>query len=553
MKSASFLMKLKTNWQAGIAVSLVSMPLAVSLAVASHANPLVGIITAIWAGITASIFGGSNYNIIGPTGALSGILASYAISHGEGALSMLAILTGIFIFIAYLFRLERYLIFFPASTIHGFILGVALTISLSQINAALGLTGLAQHEKFLHNFYESCMHLSSASWITFGFFIIFLASLFILVKLTPRVPGSIILAPVAIGLGALSSTGWLPFTLQTLQSKYPNLSPMLIQLPKFQFSPSLIVPAFTIAIVAILETMISARIADGITKTKHNKRREMFGLGLANIVSGLAGGIPATAALARTALNIKTGATDKIAATISSICIALIAFLFLTLFKYIPLSAIAAMLVFVSVKMVEKEHFAHMFRVDKKNFILSLVVAFVTVYEDPIVGLLLGATIAMLIFMEKISQGHFELRTTFPELRPQGTAGQIPSIPNSVAEELKKSSPTAGDTLVYAIKGQLAYINAQSHIAQLEQTPESCKNIILDLRGLHFIDLDGVEAFSEIINRLHNIKKTVLISWSRPFITKMLQESHEFKQIKDRGYLFSTTDQALSFLTTKKQ
>jgi SulP family sulfate permease len=552
MKSVSFSAKLQANWQAGISVSLVSMPLAVSLAVASHANPLVGIITAIWAGLVASIFGGSNYNIIGPTGALSGILAMYAISHGESALSMLAILTGIFIFIAYLFKLERYLIFFPASTIHGFILGVALTIAFNQLNAAFGLIGLPQHEKFLHNLYESCTHLHSASWITFAFFMFFLVTLFILVKLTPNIPGAIILAPIAIITGAMSSAGWLPFTLQTLQSKYPTLSPILFKLPKLHFSPSLVVPALTIAIVAILETMISARIADGLTKTKHNKRREMFGLGLANLVSGLAGGIPATAALARTALNIKAGATDKIAATISSICIALIALLFLTFFKYIPMAAIAAMLVFVSVKMIEKEHFLRLFRVDKKNFILSLVVAFITVYEDPIVGLLLGATIAMLIFMEKISQGHFEVRTTFPEIRHQATISQMPTIPKAVTKELQKTPIPTTNTLVYAIKGQLAYINAQSHIAQLEQTPEHYKNIILDLRGLHFIDLDGVEAFGEIINHLHQLKKVVGVSCLRPFIAKMLQESHEFKVLKEQSYVFPTTDQALLFLNTSK-
>lgn len=535
MKSLSFFSKLKDNWQAGVSVSLVSMPLAISLAVASHSNPIAGIITAIWAGLIASFFGGSNYNIIGPTGALSSILAAYAIGHGEGSLSMLAILTGVFIFIAYIFKLERYLVFFPASTIHGFILGVALTISLNQINAALGLSNLQVHENLMLNFYESCAHISSASWITFAFFIIFLATLFILVKLTPRIPGAIILAPITIAIGALSASGWLPFTLQTLQSKYPNLAPMLFQLPVFHFSPSLLMPALTIAIVAILETMISARIADGLTQTTHNKRREMFGLSLANIASGIAGGIPATAALARTALNIKTGATDKLAATICSIGVALIAFLFLSFFKYIPLAAIAAMLVFVSIKMVEKEHFLRMFRVDKKNFILSLVVAFITVYEDPIIGLLLGATIAMLIFMEKISQGHFELRTTFPVKDQQVTVGQIPQ-----------------DTLIYAIKGQLAYINAQSHIAQLEQTPETYKNIILDLRGLHFIDLDGVETFGEIINHLHQLKKGVLISSLRPFIATMLSECHEFKVLNEKGYVFPSTEQALLFLKAAK-
>lgn len=241
MKLAVLGAKIKNNWQAGVSVSLVSIPLAVSLAVASHASPIVGIITAIWAGLIASIFGGSNYNIIGPTGALSGILATYAISCSEGSLSMLALLAGGFILIAYLFRLERYLVFFPASTIHGFILGVALTIGLNQLNYALGLTNIPQKESFLANVYASLMNIQSASWETFAFFIIFLATLFALVKITPRIPGSIILAPIAIGIGALSSAGILPFTLQTLQSRFPDMSQSFSLFPLSNFhQPSLL-------------------------------------------------------------------------------------------------------------------------------------------------------------------------------------------------------------------------------------------------------------------------------------------------------------------------
>lgn len=543
MKSILF-QKIYTNWKSGAAVSLVSIPLAVSLAVASHTSPVVGIITAIWAGIIASFFGGSNYNIIGPTGALSGMLAAYAISHGSQSLAMLAIVSGLFIFIAYFFKFERYLIFFPASTIHGFILGVAFIVSFSQLNAALGLSNIPQHENFLRNVLESCSHIYELSWTTLGFFIVFLIALFILVKLTPRVPGSIILAPIAISIGFLSSNNLLPFTLQTLESKYPSLSPQLFQFPSFSFAPSLLIPAITIAIVSILETMISARIADGLTKTKHDKRREMLGLSFANIASGLAGGMPATAALARTALNVKTGATDKISATISSIFIVIVSFMFLSYFKYIPLAAIAAMLIFVSVKMVEKEHFVRMYRTDKKTFILSLTVAFITIYEDPIVGLLAGATIAMLMFMEKISQGHFELR-------PHTAQGTIQDEILNAGEG--QAQETSSDTLIYAIKGQLAYINAQSHISQLEEMPNNYKNVILDLKGLHFIDLDGIEAFGEIVNLLHANKKQVYVSSIRPFIIKMFEESHEFKQLQSTGHVFKTTEKALLFLKDQIQ
>jgi SulP family sulfate permease len=137
---------IQNNWKSGITVSLVSIPLSVSLAVASQTSPVIGILTAVWAGLIASIFGGSNYNIIGPTGALSGILAAYALMYGPATLAPLAIVAGIFILIAYIAKLERFLVFVPGSTVQGFTLGVAVIISLGQLNFALGLSHLPKHE-----------------------------------------------------------------------------------------------------------------------------------------------------------------------------------------------------------------------------------------------------------------------------------------------------------------------------------------------------------------------------------------------------------------------
>ena len=146
--------KIKYNWKSGLTVSLVSMPLSISLAVASGSTPAIGIITAIWAGLVASIFGGSNFNIIGPTGALSGLIATYVILHGSNSLAILTITTGIFVLIAYALKLEKYLIFIPSSVIHGFTLGVALIIGFNQFNAALGLYGLPKHSSFFQNLIE---------------------------------------------------------------------------------------------------------------------------------------------------------------------------------------------------------------------------------------------------------------------------------------------------------------------------------------------------------------------------------------------------------------
>ncbi len=150
--------RLKQNWKAGVTVSLVSIPLSVSLAIAAGATPVAGIITAIWAGFFAALLGGSNFNIVGPTGALSGILATYAFLHGAQSLALLAIATGIIILISWILRLERYLVFIPANTIQGFTLGVAFIIGMNQLNFALGLPKLPGHEKFVDNMNYIVLH-----------------------------------------------------------------------------------------------------------------------------------------------------------------------------------------------------------------------------------------------------------------------------------------------------------------------------------------------------------------------------------------------------------
>lgn len=533
--------KIKANWQSGLTVSLVSIPLSVSLAVASNSTPTAGIITAIWAGLMASIFGGSNYNIVGPTGALSGILAAYALTHGASALSMLAIVSAVFIFISYIFKLERYLVFIPASTVHGFTLGVAFIIGLNQMNFAFGLSGLTKHPEFIKNVVETFSNLSQASLPTFGIFALFLFGLFALLKLTPKLPGAITLTPIGIILGYLSVAGKLPFELKTLGMQYADIAPKLYQPFHFFFDSSLFLPALTVAVVAVLETMISAKIADGMTGTKYHPRKEVFGLGIANAVSGLLGGIPATAALARTSLNVKTGAHDKMSATISSICIALISFVFLTYFKYIPLAVIAAILVFVAVRMVEIVHFSRMFTLDKKSFVIALLVAFVTIYEDPIVGILFGTAISLLLFVEKLSKGQFELMINNTDKK----------LTDHVFGDDIEDADLCKDchTLVYSIKGQLAYVNAQAHISRFEtKLNADYEHVILRMRELFFIDLDGVDAFEEIVNLIESQGKQVLLTGVNPLIEKSLEESKAFQKIRDTHRIFPHTKEALQKL-----
>lgn len=531
----------KLNWKSGLTTTLVSLPLSVSLAVASQSTPTAGIITAVWAGLIASIFGGSNYNIIGPTGALSGILAAYALVHGVGTLPMLAIVAGVATLVAYIFKFEKYLVFIPASTIHGFTLGVAFIIGLNQLNFAMGLSGLAQHERFIDNVVESLKHVSSISPITFLVFLVFLVCLFAFAKLAPKFPGIIVLAIISMVIGYLGKIHYLPFSLQTLGEKYADMKGRIFLPMDFSmsfFDKTLIIAALTVALIAILETMISAKIADGMTKTKHDKRKEMLGLGLANIASGIMGGIPATAALARTALNIKAGASDKMSATINSVAVGLIAIIFLSYFSYIPLAVIASILVYVAIRMVAAEHFFRLYKWDKKGFALSMIVAFVTVYEDPIAGILLGTAIALVIFMEKLSRGQFELIINDEEKK----------IKDRIIAESLVPIVDEHDTMVYSLKGQLAYINAQTHIARFEQSLNGYKNIILRLRELYFVDLDGVDAFNEIVELIRGQGKEVLVTGTNPLIVKMMEESELFRDLEKRGLVFERTRDALKYL-----
>lgn len=540
---------LKQNWKSGVTVSLVSIPLSVSLAIAAGSTPVAGIITAIWAGLFAAIFGGSNFNIVGPTGALSGILATYAFINGAQSLAVLAIATGVVVILSWVLRLERYLVFIPANTIQGFTLGVAFIIGMNQTNFALGYPKLPGYEKFIDNILESLRHIDKISFESLIVFVLFFLGIFITEKFRSRIkiiaslPATVIFAFIGILLGYASSTNALPFTLQTLGSRYSDLSAQLLIFPNLTvpYNWNFIATALTVALIAIIETMLSARIADSMTKTKHNKRKEMLGLGIANLASGIAGGIPATAALARTSLNIKSGATNKTSGIVNAIAIILISFFLLPYFKFLPLTVIAAILVTVAVRMIEKEHLVRMYRIDKKSFWIAMVVAFITVYEDPIMGILVGAAISMFLFLENLSRGQFEI------IANDANKKMIGRVISSKAEDFIKDS----HTVVYSIKGHFTYIDSQEHVSRFETEHDHHKNIILRMRELYFIDLDGVDAFEEIIEILEKRGINVYITGVSNMILPLLQKSKHYKKLEKENRIFPRTSDALRELGFK--
>jgi SulP family sulfate permease len=446
-------------------------------------------------------------------------------------------------------RLERYLVFIPANTIQGFTLGVAFIIGMNQTNFALGYPKLPGHEKFIDNILESLRHIDKISFESLIVFVLFFLGIFITEKFRSRIkiiaslPATVIFAFIGILLGYASSTNALPFTLQTLGSRYSDLSAQLFIFPNLTvpYNWNFIATALTVALIAIIETMLSARIADSMTKTKHNKRKEMLGLGIANLASGIAGGIPATAALARTSLNIKSGATNKTSGIVNAIAIILISFFLLPYFKFLPLTVIAAILVTVAVRMIEKEHLVRMYRIDKKSFWIAMVVAFITVYEDPIMGILVGAAISMFLFLENLSRGQFEV------IANDANKKMIGRVISSKAEDFIKDS----HTVVYSIKGHFTYIDSQEHVSRFETEHDHHKNIILRMRELYFIDLDGVDAFEEIIEILEKRGINVYITGVSNMILPLLQKSKHYKKLEKENRIFPRTSDALRELGFK--
>ena len=530
--------EIAANWKSGLTVALVSLPLSLSLAIASGSTPIVGIITAIWAGLAAAAFGGSHFNVIGPAGALTGILASFALTFGPGMLPLLAILSGIVIFGVYLLKWDKYLVFIPSSVIHGFTLGVGITIALGQTNFALGLTGLPVHDSLFMNFYESLMHAGQTHMPTLGIFGFTLAFIFLLVRFVPRVPPVVAAAVVGVAVGYLSETHALPFTVQTLLSKYGTFHATLIQPPQLAipaFSVDLLKAVFTVSVVAVLETLLSAKIADGMTHTRFNQRREVFGLALANIVSGAAGGLPATGVFARTALNIKSGATSRYSSGINALFVMLIALMLFRGFQYLPLAAVAGILVFAAIRMVELKHFKKLFAFDQSSFWLAIVVAALTFGVDPMMGILVGATISLLEFAQHLSRGQSEL--TLHKDRKM-----VARIPHRRLHEYKD----ACDVIVYRFAGELTYFNAKSHEESIRKIKAG--TLVLSLRNLFYIDLDGLEILDEIIRHQEKAGQTIIISGASEYITPLLEKAPWFVRKEKNGTVFASTTEALKSL-----
>jgi len=306
-----------------------------------------------------------------------------------------------------------------------------------------------------------------------------------------------------------------------------------------------------------------------MTKTKHDARKEVLGLGIANIVSGIVGGIPATAALARTALNIRSGATSYLSAVVNSVAVFAISLVLLTFFKYLPMCIVASILVVVAIRMIEVEHIIHLWKVDKKMFSLSILVAVLCIMSDPTTGILFGTVIALLMFSDALSSGHSDiivnrggrvsshLNLTELDKIPLKSAASMRNVKSTgdlvrygesaLSTNLEHTSinmhETFHDTIIYRFNGELTYINSLAHVERLKRL--NYENTILSLKHTFYLDLDGLDALEEIIGDLTARGSTVYITGVQEIITPMLHKATWFGEKQKAGFVLETEPQCL--------
>ncbi len=394
---------------AGVIVGIIALPLAIAFGIASGVSPQQGLITAVVAGFLVSFFGGSHFLIGGPTGAFIVIVYGIVAQYGISGLIVATVLAGIILVLMGAFKLGSIIKFIPYPIVVGFTSGIAVVIFSTQVKDFLGLTIENLPSEFIPQWGAYFSHLAT---FRLHEFLLSLGCLLVIIfwpKVTNKVPGSLI----AIILGTAASILLTKFGVAefaTIGSKFPELANG-IEVPKpvvphitWNTVQNMFQPAFTIALLCAIESLLAAMVADGVTGKRHNSNTELIGQGIANIITPFFGGIPATGALARTMANINNGGKSPVAGLVHAVVLLLI-FLFLMPYAvYIPLGCLAAILVMVAYNMSEWRTFKYLLKGNKTDVSVLLITFFLTVIIDLTVAIEIGLVLAIILFVKRISE-----------------------------------------------------------------------------------------------------------------------------------------------------
>tara|TARA_R110002050_G_scaffold109796_1_gene221098 strand:+ start:21285 stop:22934 length:1650 start_codon:yes stop_codon:yes gene_type:complete len=497
----------------GLIVGIVALPLAIAFAIASGVSPEKGILTAIIAGIIISTFGGSRVQIGGPTGAFIVIVYGIVQQYGTDGLTIATFMAGFIIIGFGLARLGNLLKYIPYSLIVGFTSGIALIIFSSQINDFFGLHIAKVPADFVDKWIAYFNNFHKINWYAIGIAVATIIITLYFQKIIKKVPGSIIaivLATIAVKL--------FDIPVDTIESNFGDIPNQLglPHIPKVNFDTiqALIQPAFAIAILGSIESLLSAVVSDSMIGGKHRTNMELVAQGAANIVSSLFGGIPATGAIARTATNVKNGGRTPIAGIIHALVLLAIMLLFAPYAKLIPMSCLAGILMVVAYHMSEWKQFRSILKGNRMDIIILLTTFFLTVIFDLVIAIEIGIVLASFMFMKRMSES----------VNIQDFSSENENSEHLFDEELLDIPK---GVILYEINGPLFFGAARQFQETITNTHLQPKVIIIRMRYVPLIDATGYQSIKEIIKTYKARKIKVIISG----IGKPLRKDFEKNEI----------------------
>lgn len=506
--------ELRANAIAGAVAGIIALPLSIALAVAVGVPPIAGLYTAVFAGAFASIFGGSRYNITGPTAALVPLLSHVVLKHGPGALPMVGLMAGVLLLVMSLLKFGRLVRFMPGTVVVGFTAGIALSIIFGQANTFLAVSGTDPSlEHFHERTLDTIRHIGSVGWTTPAVGLATLAVLVVTPRFWPKVP------PALLAIAGITAVTWgFGVDTPTLASKYGEL-PRDLPSPSFSFWDSglfsdLLRPAIAIAILGAVESLLSAVVADGMAgqRTRHDSDKELRGQGIANLVAPLFGGIPATAAIARTAASIRAGATSRIAGVFHSLTVLLLMVALGSFAGHIPMTALAAVLLVVAWRIAEVPEVLKLLRrAPREDLVVLMSTIGITVFFDLTYAIGFGVLASAVLLIRRL-------------INVPAAAVMLPDENGRVAQvspELSELIRQRPDIDFFTAQGMLSFHSAASFEYQVQG--DEHRPLILRMKDVRHVDTSGLLTLEGIIEHRQKHGGRIILTAIQPEVRPVLE------------------------------
>ena len=509
-----------SDLMAGLIVGIVALPLAIAFGIASGVTPQQGLITAIVAGFLISFFGGSHFLIGGPTGAFIVIVYGIIQQYGMNGLMVATVMAGIILVVMGVLKLGTLIKYIPYPIIVGFTGGIAVVLFSTQINDFFGLKIANQPADFISKWGAIFNHFKNIDIWTTLTSLLTVAVVFLWPRINKKLPGSLVALVLITGVSLLLSK-FLGIHLDTIGAKFPELAGG-VPLPKAA-TPSinmeavgrLFQPAFTIAILCAIESLLAAMVADGVSGKRHNSNTELIGQGIANIVTPLFGGIPATGAIARTMTNMNNGGKSPVAGIVHAVVLLLVFLVLMPYAVYIPLSCLAGILVAIAYNMSEWRAFRYLFKGDKTDVAVLLVTFGLTVAIDLTVAIEFGLLLAVVSFLKRVSETssiQAVERELFASENEESVDPEVLHIPHGVE--------------VYEINGPFFFGLANKFDDVAHDVPhKKIKIRIIRMRKVPFIDSTGLYNLRNLWKRSKAAKIQIILSGVNEQVFASLERS----------------------------